>query len=209
MENLNDNKPQEQKPKKQFFSLDSTRRVTYLAILIALAIVLKLFGIDLPSGKVSLFYIPCYLSGAFFGPFVGFTVGAMGDLIGFVIKGGTPNPIVTLGNGLIGFIVGIAFKMFPKLKPELRLIIGAYMSMFITTLGINTIGLAVLFNNPSMTLLQNYWAQLLYGTPLPRIAYQPIIITANLAITVGLYYVLNKYLARYLGISQEKAPKIV
>lgn len=203
---------QEQKPEKtiaRIFRLDSTRRVTYLAILIALAIVLKMFGIDLPSGKVSLFYIPCFLSGAFFGPFVGFTVGTMGDLIGFFIKGGTPNPIVTLGNGLIGFVVGVVFRLFPKLKPEIRLIIGAYISMFVTTLGVNTIGLAVLFNNPTLTPFQNYVAQLMYGSPLPRIIFQPIVITANLAITVALYYVLNRYLAKYLGFSEAKAPKIV
>jgi ECF transporter S component (folate family) len=206
----NDNQEQKTIPKKaRIFRLDATRRVTYLAVLIALAIVLKLFGIDMPSGKASLFYIPCFLSGAFFGPFVGFTVSAIGDLVGFLIKGGTPNPIVTLGNGLIGFVVGVVFLLLPKLKPEIRLIIGAYVSMLITTLGINTLGLAVLYNNPSLNLFQNYLAQLTYGTPLPRIIFQPLVITVNLVIAVALYYVLNRYLAKYLGIGQQKAPKVV
>jgi ECF transporter S component (folate family) len=199
--------PAEPKSKKSvayFFSLDATRRVTYLSILIALAIVLKLFGIDLPAGKVSLFYIPCYLAGAFFGPFVGFTTGALGDLIGFIIKGGTPNAIITLGNGLMGFIVGGAFKLFPKLKPEIRLIIGVYISMLVCTLGINTLGLAVMYGSPSFSLWQNYLAQLAFGT-VPRVLFQPIVITVNLAITTGLYFVLRKYLAKYLGFSQQKS----
>lgn len=199
--------PVESKSKKSvayFFSLDATRRVTYLAVLIALAIVLKLFGIDLPSGKVSLFYIPCYLAGAFFGPFVGFTTGALGDLIGFIIKGGTPNPILTLGNGVMGFIVGAVFKLFPKLRPEIRLIIGAYLSMFVCTLGINTLGLAIMYGSPSFTLFENYVVQLWFGV-IPRIFFQPIVITINLGISVALYYVLNKYFAKYLGLSQQKS----
>ncbi len=199
--------PAEPKTKKSvayFFSLDATRRAAYLAILIALAIVLKLFGIDLPAGKVSLFYIPCYLAGAFFGPFVGFTTGALGDLIGFIIKGGTPNPIITLGNGIMGFIVGVAFRIFPKLKPEIRLIIGVYISMLVCTLGINTLGLAVMYGSPSVTRWQNYLAQLAHGA-IPRVLFQPIVITVNLIITTGLYYVLRKYLVKYLGFSQQKS----
>ncbi|HEY8423188.1 MAG TPA: folate family ECF transporter S component [Clostridia bacterium] len=202
-----ENQPQNQKPPKpisQFFRLDATRRVTYLAVLIGLAIVLKLYGIDLPYGKVSLFYIPCYLAGAFFGPVVGFATGALGDVLGFLIKGGTPNLILTLGNGLMGFIVGAAFKFLPSLKPEIRLVIGVYVSMFVCTLGINTLGLAVLYGSPSLTLWQNYAAQLWYG-PIPRLFFQPLVITVNLGVSLALYYVLNRYFARYLGFSHQKS----
>lgn len=188
--------PVEPKAKKgvaYFFRLDATRRITYMAVLIALAVVTKLFGIDLPSGKVSLFYVPCYLAGAFFGPLFGFITGAAGDLLGFVIKGGVPNPIMTLGNGLMGWIIGIVFTILPKIRPEIRLIIGAYISMIICTLGMNTIGLAIMYGSPSLNLLQNYIAQLWYGV-IPRFIFQPIVITVNLIIAVGLYFVLKRYL---------------
>ncbi len=190
--------PVEPKAKKgvaYFFRLDATRRITYMAVLIALSVVTKMFGIDLPSGKVSLFYIPCYLAGAFFGPLFGFMTGAVGDLFGFILKGGTPNPILTLGNGLMGMIVGIFFMLLKKTRPEIRLIIGGYVSMIICTLGVNTLGLAVMYGSPSLTLFQNYIAQLWYGV-IPRIFFQPLVITINLIIAVGLYAVLKRHLKR-------------
>lgn len=196
----NQTQPVEQKSKKgvaYFFHLDATRRVTYMAVLIALAVVTKMFGIDLPSGKVSLYYIPCYLAGAFFGPMFGFVTGSVGDLFGYIIKGGTPNPVMTIGNGLMGWIVGFVFMILPKIRPEIRLIIGAYISMIVCTLGINTIGLAVMYGSPSLNLVQNYFAQLWYGV-IPRFIFQPIVITINLAISVGLYYVLKRYLKRFV-----------
>ena len=195
-----DAQPVESKAKKgvaYFFRLDATRRVTYMAVLIALAVVTKMFGIDLPSGKVSLFYIPCYLAGAFFGPLFGFITGSVGDLLGFVLKGGIPNPITTLGNGLMGWIVGIVFTVLPKIRPEIRLIIGAYISMIICTLGVNTLGLAVVYGSPSLNLFQNYISWLWYGV-VPRFVFQPIVITVNLIIAVGLYFVLKRYLKKFI-----------
>lgn len=192
--------PVEPKAKKKvanFFNLDATRRVTYMAVLIALSVVTKMFGIDLPSGKVSLFYVPCYLSGAFFGPLFGFITGSVGDLVGFILKGGTPNPITTIGNGLMGWIVGIVFTTLPRLRPEIRLIIGAYISMIVCTLGINTIGLAVMYSSPSLNFFQNYLAQLWYGV-IPRLFFQPIVITVNVAVSVGLYFALKKFLPKFI-----------
>lgn len=186
--------PVEKKSKRSavFFRLIATRRVTYMALLTALAVVTKMFMIELPAAKISLFYIPCYLSGAFFGPAYGFMTGVLGDLIGYIAKGGTPNPMITLGNGLAGFIVGVAFYI-PKLRPKIKLIIGAYASMFICTLGINTAALAIMSGSQQFTFWQNYLAQLWFGA-IPRVILQPLVITANLVIAVGLYYAVSRYL---------------
>jgi hypothetical protein len=67
--------------------------------------------------------------------------------------------------------------------------------MIICTLGVNTLGLAVMYGSPSLTLFQNYIAQLWYGV-IPRIFFQPLVITINLIIAVGLYAVLKRHLKR-------------
>lgn len=190
--------PAEKKENKAaaFFKLSSTQKITYFAILIAISVVLKRFSITIGATKISFLYLPVYLAGALMGPFAGFAVGGIGDILGTLLKGEPLNFIITFGNALMGAIMGLIF-CFKKGNPNLKLIIGAVISLFICSFGINTIGL-----NVSLTIsgakgyltIDRWWSTLILPTfsPLPRIALQPIVVTINLMLVIPAYTALKK-----------------
>lgn len=183
--------PVERKSNKAavFFKLAATRRVAYMAVLVALAVVAKFWSIDLPTAKITLLYVPLYLSGILFGPIFGFCVGAIADLLGALLKGTTINPIITLGNAVAGAVVGLVFLLKKPKSPHIKIAAGAVAAMLISSLGINTYGLSVLYGT-------SYFVELLKGAPIPRIALQPIILAVNLAVLYPIYFVTRKYLMK-------------
>lgn len=191
-----------------FFKLTATRKVTYMAVLIAVAIALKAYSIPISSStRISFLYIPCYLAGAFFGPLFGFCTGIVGDIVGYYVKsGGMFNPIITLGNGLTGFIVGVVF-LFKGKNNYLKLIIGCFISMIICSLGINTFGLAVMGSSEGNIWSRYVYYLLFYGA-IPRIVFQPIVAAINIALSLGLYPVMRKLLKKTLNSGAEGNEKI-
>ncbi|MDR3318587.1 MAG: folate family ECF transporter S component [Clostridiales bacterium] len=184
-----ESQPVEKKKNKAaaFFKLSSTRKITYMAVLIALAVTAKYYSITLPTTKISLFYIPVYLSGALFGPIFGFAVGAGADLVGGFLQGLSISPLITLGNGLSGAIFGFVF-LFKKGSPYLKLALGAIAALLICTYGINSYGIS--------TATGTTWlGTLMTGIP-PRIAMQPIVLAINMAVIFPIYFVTEKYLLR-------------
>ena len=126
--------------------ITGTKRVTYIATLIAAALAFKLIGnaiSDNSSIKISIVYIPWMLSGIIMGPLGGATVAFATDVIGQLIipTGGAPIPLIVLSNTLFGFITGLIFKI-PKLDNRLKLLISTVAVLFICTLGLTTYALA-------------------------------------------------------------------
>jgi|AGTN01.1.fsa_nt_gi Protein of unknown function (DUF1393). len=94
-----------------------TKKIAYAGVLTAIAVVLNIFDINLfgNSNKLTFTYTVSFVAGIFFGPVVGLTVGALGDVIGFLIKpSGVWIPTITLASALIGFIPGLIFYIFNK-----------------------------------------------------------------------------------------------
>ena len=176
--------------KKNFFSLHGTLKLTYLAVFTALSIVAGTYQIPMGSTNVSLSYIPTFLAGAFFGPVAGFVVGALGDLLGAVLQGFAPLLPLSLGNGMIGALMGLAFLLPTKHKAP-RIVIGAIASLLIVTLGINAVTLWHYYGAG-----RSFWMYLTLPADslLPRIVMQPIVLAINTAITVPLYYALERTL---------------
>ncbi|MDE6201489.1 MAG: folate family ECF transporter S component [Clostridiales bacterium] len=142
-----DNKAHLGKRKK----IDGTRRITYRAVLVALALVLKLVGQVLQFGsfKITFVYMPWIISAIAMGPLGGMTVVFLTDLIGtFILStGGFPLPLLVLSNALMGLLMGLAFKI-PKIDPRLKLLIGTVAITLICTLGISTFELARVYGLP-------------------------------------------------------------
>lgn len=184
--------PAEKKNKAAFFKLSATKKLTYMAIFAALAVVLKIFAITLsPTSRLTFFYIPVYLSGAVFGPFFGFFTGIVGDLVGFIISPtGAYNPVVTLGNGLSGLIFGLVFHF--KLKPFIKIIIGSVLCLIIVSLGVNTIGM-MLYNKEIAFTFTYYFSFITLGVP-PRIVTSTLSVTMCTILIVPLYYAVRKHL---------------
>lgn len=131
--------------------LNATKRITYLATLVAASLVFKLLGnmLNFGSTKISIVYIPWLLSGIIMGPFGGATVVFATDVIGQLIisTGGAPLPLIVLSNALFGFLPGLIFKI-PKLDNRIKLLMTTVAVTFVCTLGLTTYALADIYCLP-------------------------------------------------------------
>jgi ECF transporter S component (folate family) len=187
----------------------TTQTIAYLAVLTALAVVVKRFSIDLgPNSKVSFLYLPVYLAGALFGPLGGALVAGIGDALGSTLQYGSPDPAVLGGNTLMGLIMGFTFRI-PKLSPVVKITLGAVTALLVCSLGINTVATAttailysggpngatgVLLLEGGRFTIVSWWRALVIpygGALLPRIVVQPIMIALNLGLAIPIYGALK------------------
>ena len=131
--------------------LNPTKRITYLATLVAASLAFKLLGQVLTFGgfKITIVYIPWILSALVMGPIGGMTVCFATDVIGTLIlpTTGLPLPLIVVSNSLFGLIMGLAFKI-PKLNLRLKTLIGTAVVICVCTLGLSTYALADFYNMP-------------------------------------------------------------
>ncbi|MBR2397437.1 MAG: folate family ECF transporter S component [Clostridia bacterium] len=182
---------------KNYFS---PKRIAYLGVMTAIAVITNCFSITVNSGanSISFNYVICSLAGIFFGPVSGGIVGLLGDLIGCLIAPKGPfNPFIMIASGLIGVLSGLAF-MLPKLNVYLKIII-AYVFIFVVcTLGLNTFGLWFFYAKGKKSFLI-YLAG--------RAPFQAINIAINVVITYVLYIPLKKFVFDKWDVSGKKAIK--
>ncbi|NLI53112.1 MAG: folate family ECF transporter S component [Clostridiales bacterium] len=102
----------------------TTKRLSLLAMFIALQIVLSKFLMLQLSGSIRLSIdgVPILLAGIWFGPIAGGVVGALADLLGTVLfpTAGAYYPPLTVAFFLIGFSAGIFAKIVKIKQPMLR-----------------------------------------------------------------------------------------
>jgi len=182
---------------KNYFS---PKRIAYLGVMTAIAVITNCFSITVNSGanSISFNYVICSLAGIFFGPVSGGIVGLLGDLIGCLIAPKGPfNPFIMIASGLIGVLSGLAF-MLPKLNVYLKIII-AYVFIFVVcTLGLNTFGLWFFYAKGKKSFLI-YLAG--------RAPFQAINIAINVVITYVLYIPLKKFVFDKWDVNGKKAIK--
>ena len=75
----------ESSEKKRYFT---AQKIAYLAVFVALNVVVGIFSPRLGTLKITLTYTVCFLAGYFFGPIAGGLVGGLGDVIGCFVGGG-------------------------------------------------------------------------------------------------------------------------
>ena len=174
------------------------KRIAYLGIMTALAVITNIFSVTVNSGanSISFNYVICSLAGVFFGPISGGIVGLLGDLIGCLIAPKGPfNPFVMLSSALIGVLSGLAF-MIPKVNAYFKIII-AYLFIFVVcTLGLNTFGLWFYYAKGK----KSFWVYLIGRAP-----FQAINIAINVVITYALYFPLKKFVFDKLNLSTKRA----
>lgn len=161
--------------------LTLTQRITYISMLIAGALVLKILGnlFQLLFFKVTFVYVPWILAAIAMGPLGGFTVAFATDLLGTLMTGGLPNPILALACGMFGLIMGLAFKI-PKLDPRVKLAIGTAIVIPVCTLGLWSMGMALYFTK------HTFWGWMAMRPP------QVLVVLLNAAVTVFLFPVMRK-----------------
>ncbi len=163
--------------------ITGTRKITYLATLVALSLAFKLVGqvFNFGSYKFTPVYIGWMLAAISMGPLGGAANAFITDLIGTLIlqTGGFPQPMILLSNTLFGFIVGLAFKI-PKIDARLRLLIGTAAALLTCTLGISTYTLAEFYMQP-------FWVQFV-----TRLTFQAPIVVLCAVIVGFLFPVMRK-----------------
>ncbi len=145
--------------------LNRNRRLLLLvtcAMLVALGVVLKLYSITISlTAKMSFAPVPAMAAGILFGPLAGLAVGALTDLMGFLVQGGLYIPTTTIMYALSGVVPALFVSSFrlvrtagktrlirtlnPRaLKTYWRLQVGVLVSQIVNSLLINTFGLALI-----------------------------------------------------------------
>ena len=141
----------------------SPQQMALGGVLIAMSIVLsRLVSIPIgPTLRISIAAVPIFLAGLWMGPLLGAICGALADLIGCLIAGYAPNPLITLSSLLWGIlpallIPALAKSIFSTMKKQLRLLpavfIAIFVTMLVTSLGTTTLGLSIYNGQPFVAL---------------------------------------------------------
>ena len=94
----------------------SVRTLTAMALLIAMSIVFsRVLSISTGFVRFNLGSLPVLLAGILFGPWAGFVVGMVADIIGGVLAGYAINPLITLGAASIGLVGGLGWQKLSHL----------------------------------------------------------------------------------------------
>lgn len=112
----------------------STRRITYMAVFIALSVVIN----TMRFGSVSFGGFPIIYSGLVLGPVNGLIVGAVSDVLGFIIRpsSGGYNVVFTLTSALTGLIPIMVVKLFKVKYPNYKfyqVLLGIFVGQMLTS----------------------------------------------------------------------------
>lgn len=112
----------------------STRRITYMGVFIALSVVIN----TMRFGSVSFGGFPIIYSGLVLGPVNGLIVGAVSDVLGFIIRpsSGGYNVVFTLTSALTGLIPIMVVKLFKVKYPNYKfyqVLLGIFIGQMLTS----------------------------------------------------------------------------
>ena len=141
--------------------LTSTQKLTYTAILSAVAFGANYFTINLgPSFQVSFTITIGFIAGYLLGGGLGFVVAFFGDFLGCILMPFGPyNPFISIGTALFGLIPGVIFTYF-KGNKYLKTIICAIITLVLCTCLINTFGLWLVYGMGKKTFFVYLFARL-------------------------------------------------
>ena len=120
----------------------SVRTLTAMALLIAMSIVFsRVLSISTGFVRFNLGSLPVLLAGILFGPWAGFVVGMVADIIGGVLAGYAINPLITLGAASIGLVGGLGWQKLSHLRTGNRLWCSVLAAHFVGSMVINSLAL--------------------------------------------------------------------
>lgn len=158
-----------------------TRRLTYLGLLTALAVIFTRFlsftvaigGVD--NFRLGIGHLFLIMAGILYGPLAGAYVGGMADIIGYVVRPGGPyNPLFTLTSVLTAALPGLVLALSRRKKQGLP-------SLWELLAAVAT------GQTLSSMLLVSYFLQVAFGMPFwvsmaPRVTTQAFLIPAYAAL---------------------------
>ena len=124
----------------------SVRTLTAMALLIAMSIVFsRVLSISTGFVRFNLGSLPVLLAGILFGPWAGFVVGMVADIIGGVLAGYAINPLITLGAASIGLVGGLGWQKLSHLRTGNRLWCSVLAAHFVGSMVINSLALHIFY----------------------------------------------------------------
>lgn len=168
---------------KVFIRLSAGKKIAYLSIFTAALVLINTFSIDLsPQFKLSFTAAAAFLTGAMFGAFGGFSVCAIGDLIGCFFSGYPPNPLILIATGFLGFIPGIVMT-YIKSNFYFKVILSFIICSLVCTAGLNTLGIYLYYSSRSVP----FFAYMIARFPL-----QLPVMAVNCVLAIVLSKIINK-----------------
>ena len=133
--------------------------LAYAGVLVAMNILLsRVFTINLGNSiRINFSAAPVFLAGIWFGPFIGGLTGIAADLMGCVVSGYAPFPLITVSTCLWGVIPGLMSGFLRTKKTDtvlysitsyLRVVFILGITMAITSQGITTFALSEAYGTP-------------------------------------------------------------
>ncbi|MBN1623933.1 MAG: folate family ECF transporter S component [Clostridia bacterium] len=172
--------------------MTNTRKLVILSFLTALTIVLARFlSFQVQILRISLEFIPILIAAILFGPIAGGIVGAVADVIGFMMfPTGTFFPGFTISAFTTGIIYGLFF--YKKQITWFRAITGTLVKLLIVDL-----------------LMVGTWLVILYKMPLAALIPTRLLKIAVMLVfeTVFVYFGVRPILSRLSGLSMFKQSK--
>lgn len=113
----------------------TTNRITYMAMFVALSVVIN----TLRVGEISFGGFPIIFGGYVLGPIYGFLIGAIADILGFVVRpsiSGAFNPLFVLTSALTGLIPVLITQLLGERYPNysfFKILIGILIGQLITS----------------------------------------------------------------------------
>ena len=148
---LETNQTQEVAKTKSKFS---SKQIAYASIFIALSVVVN----SLRIGKVSFGGFPIIFSGYALGPVMGFVVGAMADIVGFIVRPSSTggfNPLFIMTSALTGAIPVIVTSALGDKYPKYslwKIFVGILVGQVVTSVIMVPIFLTILYGKKSLWL---------------------------------------------------------
>ena len=158
----------------------NTKVLAYAGVLIAMNVILvRLVAINIgPTLRITVGSVPIILGSFWFGPVIGGICGGVGDLIGSILSGYAPNPLILCSSVLTGvlpwffrkFVLkGISSKsnkmeMYGNGLVRMMLVLGVM--HLVTSQGITTYGLSLMYGT-------DFWP--LFLTRLPQSIFLTIV----------------------------------
>lgn len=123
-----------------------SKKLTIVALFISITIILTRFiSIDTPFLRVSIGAVPIYLGSLLLGPIYGLIIGAVSDLLGYVIKTtGVYFIGFTINASIKGLIPGLFIKYYDKNRSWFRIFLIILPIEIITSLILTPLWLSIL-----------------------------------------------------------------
>jgi riboflavin transporter len=154
-----------------------TFNIVASGLLIALSVVLtRVFSanfmiVGVPAGRLAVGFVPIVLAGMMLGPYFGMGVGAVADVLGYLLF---PSGVYFFGITITSALAGLIPFIVMRLTGKMRYWVQALLAVAVTQI------LCSMF-------LQTFWLSVLYGKAYEALFYPRAIVAL---ITIPVYFIL-------------------